>query len=343
MAKKLTPQRTEKPYTPWRVTLGKTETGTRRVRKFFKTESEALEFIARLRAVGWQCASTPEPEQGMLLAEVVAAFAHGKAHLGKPSQAHLRCIGGRLLKALGHRPIASVTHQEIGAWLQTIGPGYNRWNHYKVARRIFQYAVDWLEVLARNPFRKIPTPAKTPDGGPAKIAILTPEQFAEALAIADTLPEPTRSRCLAILALGGLAGLRGAEISGACWEDISDGEVFVRRPKRVRGWQPRYVKTGSRFATVWLEFDPSQIRRERQKLMLALGWDGWPRNCLRHSFGTYHLAHFKNLAETRTEMGHESENITRQHYAIAARAVDAAAWWDIACPTEGQKKSENNC
>jgi hypothetical protein len=27
-------------------------------------------------------------------------------------------------------------------------------------------------------------------------------------------------------------------------------------------------------------------------------------------------------------MGHESEGVTRRHYATAARGVDAAAWWE---------------
>jgi hypothetical protein len=52
-----------------------------------------------------------------------------------------------------------------------------------------------------------------------------------------------------------------------------------------------------------------------------------PDNCLRHSFGTYHLALSKNEAETSRLMGN-SPSILRAHYeAISKRALLAAPDW----------------
>lgn len=55
----------------------------------------------------------------------------------------------------------------------------------------------------------------------------------------------------------------------------------------------------------------------------------WPDNCLRHSFGTYHLARWKNAPLTAEEMGHEGPAITKRHYAIPARRADGEAWWNL--------------
>jgi integrase len=234
------------------------------------------------------------------------------------------------------------------SWILRVAEGASRFNAWRVSRRVFEFAVAWLEVIPRNPMRRVPRPETRKAG--ALPEILTPQQFAEALAVAEQMREPVRSRWLAYLALGGLAGLRTAEILCVKWEDINikRGEIFVRQPKRTRGWMPRYVKIVPRFARVWkMVAKPIRTRGHgfdlnvthpvaggtrylqvmRRDAVKLLGWNGWPRNGLRHSFGTYHLAHFKNLAELRGEMGHESEGVTRRHYATAARGVDAGRWW----------------
>ena len=59
-----------------------------------------------------------------------------------------------------------------------------------------------------------------------------------------------------------------------------------------------------------------------------------PDNCLRHSFGTYHLALSKNEAETSRLMGN-SPSILRAHYeAISKRALLAAPDWFKVAPHE---------
>jgi hypothetical protein len=55
-----------------------------------------------------------------------------------------------------------------------------------------------------------------------------------------------------------------------------------------------------------------------------------PDNCLRHSFGTYHLNLSKNEAETSRLMGNKPD-ILRAHYeALSRRAVqDAPEWFEV--------------
>jgi integrase len=351
MRKKISPAKTSTPYTPWKIDLPKSLTGTRRVRKFFATKEDAEGYLARVRMHGFDGADKQkQPGTGMSVTELCAMFlGHFEARVGSVTFRGLRHLVGRLDARFGSRGIDSISHREIESWLiADFREGASRFNGWRVTRRVFQFAVDWLEVLDRNPMRKIARPTAKAEG--AQIKILTPDQFQAAVSCAQDWPEPRRSRWLAYLALGGLAGLRTAEILSVRWEDIGAVEIYVRQPKRVRGWQPRYVKILPRFAVLWSTIKkPVRTRGHgfdlnvenpvaggsrylhlmRHDAVKALGWEEWPSNCLRHSFATYHLAHFKNLAALRGELGHESESVTRRHYATAARGVDAAAWWVI--------------
>ena len=110
------------------------------------------------------------------------------------------------------------------------------------------------------------------------------------------------------LCLGGFAGLRTNEILNLHWEDIlwDSGQIFVRQPKRVKGWRPRYVDI---LPPLRRHLEPVALKSGRigvgagmwklhaaRKLMLAaIGMAHWPANCLRHSFKTYHAAYFQDL------------------------------------------------
>ena len=129
----------------------------------------------------------------------------------------------------------------------------------------------------------------------------------------------------------------------------------MRQPKRVRGWRPRYVKMLPAFVRHVASLVPEKpvdrgkdsqgkftasskkvlpggnkgLYDRRRRLMQLLRWKSWPVNCLRHSFGTYHLAEFRDLAALRGEMGHETEDVTRARYALPAKKAQAAAWWNL--------------
>jgi integrase len=349
----LKPKRVEKKYSPWMLEIPKSITGSRRVRKFFSSREDADGFIARLRMNGWQGAETRERAQvgarrveadaeegrGMRLAELVQIYlGRQEERVGAAMRRQLRYVFRSMEEGMGNRRVDRITHQELEAWLGGVPAGTTRWNHYRVARRLWTFAIDWLEVMERNPFRKI----AAPEHGGGKIEILTPEEFDAAWQAGEELTEPKRSRWFAYLALAGMAGLRTEEIFSVRWEDVTPKEIFVRQPKRVRGWMPRYVRRLARFDALWanvarpagvletgrvLPGGQRELYTIRRSVMDRLGWERWPQNCLRHSYGTYHLAEFRDLAALRTEMGHESEGVTRRHYATAARGVDAAAWW----------------
>lgn len=67
----------------------------------------------------------------------------------------------------------------------------------------------------------------------------------------------------------------------------------------------------------------------------------FPSNAARHSFGTFHLFHFRNAGETALQLGHKSNPaMLHEHYKNPAAEKHAAAFWKI-LPAKPAKKSEN--
>ena len=146
---------------------------------------------------------------------------------------------------------------------------------------------------------------------------------------------------LAYLCLGGFAGLRTSEILNLTWEDIlwDRSQIFVRQPKRVKGWRPRYVDI---LPPLRLHLEAVALKSgrigvggmrtlyvSRKAMMDAIGIEHWPLNCLRHSFKTYHAAYFQDLGKLRLQMGHSDENMTRYAYGTPEAREVAEQWWNL--------------
>jgi hypothetical protein len=71
--------------------------------------------------------------------------------------------------------------------------------------------------------------------------------------------------------------------------------------------------------------------RAAKEACAVIGVEGdqeWPSNCLRHSFASYHLAHFKDATKTAYEMG-SSPDLIYSTYANLVSRRDAAKWWEL--------------
>src|SRR5262249_45004019 len=135
--------------------------------------------------------------------------------------------------------------------------------------------------------------------------ILSPEQTARLLetASAETLP---------LFALGVFAGLRSAEIERLEWRHIKWDEGLIEVPALSSKTASRRLVTMQPNLIGWLEpyrghqgpiCPPNHYRRLIEDRRNA-GITDWPSNALRHSFASYHLAHFKNAPALSLELGH---------------------------------------
>jgi integrase len=61
----------------------------------------------------------------------------------------------------------------------------------------------------------------------------------------------------------------------------------------------------------------------------SAGIDEWPDNALRHSFASYHMAHFQNAASTALQLGHHDSRITFAHYRELVKPKEAERYWNI--------------
>ncbi len=195
-----------------------------------------------------------------------------------------------------------------------------------------------MELIERNPFRKITAPRARP----LRNILIASEM--ETLLEAE-MADPIR----AWLLLGGFSGLRSIEIRRMDWQDVDakNGQIFVRPDvaKQTDGLLERIVdfteplkKRADFFQGRSGGIVPkmaSAFYKERKRLVAGLHiekklpWPDFPDNALRHSFATYHLARCKSAPQTAFQMGHTSPAMVQRIYAVPAARADWEAWWAL--------------
>lgn len=166
-----------------------------------------------------------------------------------------------------------------------------------------------------------------------EVEIFTPKEMAALLTAsnADTLP---------LIALGGFAGLRTAEIARLEWKDVNFEENIITvsaaksktASRRIVQMQPNLVQWLAPYSGHTGKLLPIKHANTCCKMEWAVAEAAgikWKHNALRHSYGSYRLAQIKNAAEVALEMGNSPQMIFK-HYRELVTPRDAAAWWAIA-------------
>jgi integrase len=262
------------------------------------------------------------------VSELVAKVIADREAAGQ-SERYLRDLHyrlGKFEKALGARAVATVTRDEIADWLQRLrlSPA-SRNNFQRVLRVLFAEGIEG-GYLTSNPAASVKA-AKVIE---TEVGILTPAHTAALLAAAD-------DRILPAIAIGAFAGLRDSEIHSLDWSDVdlTGGHIRVRAKaakssrnrlipiaENLGEWLRPQAKTGG---PVW----PPNGRKLHEAARVAAGLSEWPSNALRHSFGSYALAHRKDAAAVALEMGHKDTGVIFAHYREIVRPDAAAAYWAI--------------
>lgn len=126
-------------------------------------------------------------------------------------------------------------------------------------------------------------------------------------------------------------GLRPTEVQRLSTKDIDweQRQVFIR---------PDTAKTGGgRFVPLrchhLLKREDCNIPRNWmlrwRNLRRAAGFrQNWAPDSCRHTFASYHAAHFRNLGILQMEMGHRDTALLRTRYVSAVSAGDARVFWE---------------
>jgi integrase len=290
-----------------------------RLKAFGRTIADATEhYVAHLRASERSCTVK------QLLAELLDAKESkgvSRRHLDD-----LRQRAGRFAASFGERIVATITGRELEEWLDSLNVGPQTHNHYRNALRLaFNFAV-------RRGYASENPAVKTEKANVLRAApgILTVTQAARLLEIAtpNILPH---------IAIGLFAGLRRAEIERLDWSevDFESGLIEVKAAKSKTA-QRRFVTMQPNLRE-WLlpvrkhkgNVTPEDFNTRFVQARLAAGIKKWPENALRHSFASYHLAHFKNAASTALDLGHHDSRITFAHYRELVKPKEAERFWNI--------------
>src|SRR5262249_822853 len=152
----------------------------------------------------------------------------------------------------------------------------------------FNYAVD-RGYATSNPAEKT---AKAKERG-GDIGILTVAQTARLL-------ESATPEILPYIAIGLFAGLRRAELERLDWNEIDfESNLIEVKAEKSKTAQRRFVTLQPNLRE-WLlplrkhrgNVTPEDFNKLFVQAREAAGIKEWPDNALRHSFASYHLAHF---------------------------------------------------
>jgi integrase len=303
------------------------EQGNERLHPFGKTLSDAVDFYAR---------HLETTTNSVPLRQAMEELIENRRGSGATARYcyDLRIRIGRFCSAFPDRNVAEFSTAEIDSWLAGLPLGPVTRNIFRRdLRTLFAFALT-RRYCADNPVAST-RKAKEIDG---EIEILSIAQTAGLL-------ESAGAETLAYWTIGAFAGLRCAEIERLDWKQIDLESNLIEVKARHSKTATRRLVTIQPNLAAWLgpirklrgPVAPVNLRKltrvDRERVGLR---SGWPRNALRHSFGSYHLGRFNDAAALALQMGNSPEVIFR-HYRQLVKPKDAERYWQIMPSAAGEK------
>lgn len=271
----------------------------------------------------------------------------------------------RLAADMGKNPIASVTPQDISAWLASKKLTGATWNGYRRAyHAMFKFAVK-NKLVESNPVSAI---------DPIRLDEQLPKPFmpAEVEKIMATAEKHAPSM-VPVLAVQFFGGLRPGEALGLDWSAVDFKQKIVRvLPETSKVRRSRIIEKLNPVLFDWLlpyrkaagpigVNTPSQFnyylfrkpigepyqqegvpiaerqKDKRPKGIAAAAGVKWIPDGPRKTFATMHMATHSNAAATATVLGHTGDaTILYKHYRGLATQADARRYWKIRPKQEGK-------
>lgn len=229
-------------------------------------------------------------------------------------------------RTFGETMIAGISAKSVSDWIRALPVG-------GVSRNTTRSRLSTLFSFAR---RQGYTPTN-----PVEDVERAKEQAGEVgiLKVAETarLMESASAETLPYWAIGAFAGLRSAEIERLDWSEIDFESDFIEvkaaksktASRRLVAMQPNLKAWLAPYRNHRGSVCPSGARKKLDADRDLAGLrENWPQNALRHSFGSYHLAQFKDAAALALQMGN-SPTMIFKHYRELVKAKDAARYWEI--------------
>jgi integrase len=146
--------------------------------------------------------------------------------------------------------------------------------------------------------------------------------------------------------IGIFCGLRREELERLGWNAVKLSERIITVGADVAKLRRQRHVTINDTAAVWLAgvvkktglvVDPENFRKRFDQWRKVSGFRRWPNNALRHTFGSIHLATFKDEVRTAHEMGN-SPDMVHRHYKALVTEAGAAKYWSLRPATDEAEK-----
>jgi integrase len=152
------------------------------------------------------------------------------------------------------------------------------------------------------------------------------------------------------LVIGFFAGLRSSELETLDWNEINlhgkkievkaekaktSRRRFVEMSENLCAWLKPYEKTEGPIVSVGWRDRLQKLFKSAKEPKHEFDFDAWPRNGLRHSYGSYHYAFHQDANKTASQMGHETTKMLFAHYRELVSFEQAEQYWNIFPPENG--------
>ena len=237
-------------------------------------------------------------------------------------------------------PLASVTTADFSKWLWSLKAKdgttlalRSLFNHQRAVSGLMNFAArrKYIPRELSVEFAELETPEPE---APTR-AVFTPKAFKTLLHGAD-------SKGLAAFVLGGLCGLRTAEIGRLQWEQVKLDQGVVVVDENVAKTQSRRVVPLGDSALAWLRTCRNRkgwVCPVPEKVTVRVAAEvgvPWVKNGLRHGYASYRLATVQDAAKVAFECGNSPQMI-QAHYRSLVTEAEAREWFSIMPPDDRRK------
>jgi integrase len=249
-----------------------------------------------------------------------------KTGLKKSSLQIIKSIVGRFADENASILMREITTSMVEHWLDCAGfdNPVTRNNAIRYLRGFFIYAFKrgYLLTNPMNPIEWVKVTPTMPEYVPY-------EGVKAVLSRAD-------EKIIPRLVLGFFAGIRSSELDALKWKDILwDAGLILIRPEVAKVRQARHIDIELNLKQWLREYGPATgpisptEKVTRRLISEAVGDTKWPRNALRHTYATMHLAYHEDAAKTALQLGHKGTDILFRHYRGLATKADAEQFWGL--------------
>jgi integrase len=284
---------------------------------------EGLRALLQIIESGLAAAPPPPAAPRRTVQEVGNEFLVSKARTGKSPRYLLEIRNSLALLFAGRmlRPVHTITAEEIENWANAKEHGTRTRRNSITNARIFFGFAQRRGYTADNPAAAIELPPA--DNKP--VEIMPPAHVA---AVMQTAFQMDLDICR-LLAVQFFAGLRSSEAMRLVETEIGAKYIEVKAEKCKT--RRRRLVTISPTLRAWLDIGgalPVQSVWARLVAIKRASGVPYPANAARHSFCSYHLAHFGSPAQTAMQAGH-SEAMLFAHYRELVTPETAQVFWNI--------------